>query len=120
MCPLVLLCGREGAGESRTLHRYLLTLPCTFLLAPRVPQLSHLQYLTVTYSVSLPSLPNAGLRRRFQGMVRRILGCKGWNEALDVMDLMPLSPTAWTARLRQSWQNSLAKGYHSNRTNWDR
>ena len=36
------------------------------------------------------------------------------------MGLMPLSPAAWTARLRQSWANSLAKGYHDRRTNFDR
>lgn len=36
------------------------------------------------------------------------------------MGLLPLSPAAWTARLRQAWLNSLAKGYHTRRTNWDR
>ena len=36
------------------------------------------------------------------------------------MGLMPLSPAAWTARLRCAWQHSLVKGYHDRRTNWDR
>jgi hypothetical protein len=135
---------------------------------------------------SMYGRPGAGLRRRFQGMVKRILDCQGWDEvrrrlqaqqlpvqlalhahcciagasaasvvfgrrqcpaglhqpqcghllhylpqcsippcprslqALEIMGLMPLSPAAWTARLRCAWQNSLAKGYHDRRTNWDR
>lgn len=64
--------------------------------------------------------PGAGLRARFHTEVKRILGCRGWDEALDIMGLAPLSPAAWTARLRRAWHNSLAKGYHTARTNWDR
>lgn len=41
-------------------------------------------------------------------------------QALDVMGISRLSPAAWTARLRQSWLNSLARGYHTARTNFDR
>ncbi|KAL4434269.1 hypothetical protein ABPG75_000710 [Micractinium tetrahymenae] len=64
--------------------------------------------------------PGAGLRARFQGEVKRILACRGWDEALELMGLAMLTPAAWTARLRQAWLNSLAKGYHTRRTNWDR
>lgn len=64
--------------------------------------------------------PGAGLQRRFQALVGRILECKGLNEALELMGVVPLSDEAWTRRLRQAWLNSLAKGYHTRRTNWDR
>ncbi|KAL4860149.1 Ubiquitin-conjugating enzyme E2 B [Chlorella vulgaris] len=69
---------------------------------------------------SLYGRPGAGMRRRFQAEVKATLECRGLNEALDVMGISRLSPAAWTARLRQSWLNSLARGYHTARTNFDR
>lgn len=158
------------------------------LLPTRRPALPAVR-LQVMYRLDcLYGRPGAGLRARFHGEVKRILGCSGWDEvradlrvrgrasllgglpstqaikavvaaarcacdrarpmqaastgvqrgvlvlrawavpvppslplqALDVMGLAPLSPAAWTARLRGAWLNSLAKGYHTPRTNWDR
>ncbi|EFN51646.1 hypothetical protein CHLNCDRAFT_54899 [Chlorella variabilis] len=64
--------------------------------------------------------PGAGLRRRFQAAVQQILECDSLDQALQVMGMVRMSPEAWTGRLRQSWLKSLAKGYHTPRTKWDR
>ena len=46
--------------------------------------------------------------------------CPSCGQALQVMGMVRMSPEAWTGRLRQSWLKSLAKGYHTPRTKWDR
>jgi hypothetical protein len=56
--------------------------------------------------------PGHALRRAFQEGVRRILAVDTWDAFFDAVGLLRPSPEQLTAWLRQSWRNSLAKGYH--------
>lgn len=61
---------------------------------------------------SLYGRPGAALRRSFQAGVRRILAVDSWDAFFAAVGLLRPTPDELTALLRQSWKNSLFKGYH--------
>jgi hypothetical protein len=109
MYRLDALCGRPGAGENAAA----LPLPCP-ACAGQQPA-CHLHQLQPHLAAAVAV---AGLRSRFQAAVRRVLSCSTWGEAMALMGLRPPTPAQMTARLRACWTSSLAKGYHSKRTDF--
>ena len=64
---------------------------------------------------SLYGHPGASLQKRMQSCVNSILNMDSWAPFLKIVGLTPRDggvDVFMTQLLRQSWQNSLRKGYH--------